>query len=222
MMEIDSFYVPECDDEGGERYYFRIGSCPCAEECSERSWHRVQATSFISADACKEIVKNHLTNSDKRRKTEDEADAILDMVEPDVVVESERDRKAYRDRIDGINVRKKRRVEENAEVDDDFTGARSSQGKVSGKGRSKNVSKGSQSQGDSIAEDWMLAVQQPTQPTTVPAVTSQSLGYWWTVSIARAVSSRRSRCLPKLQRRSTRERRRARLLRRRWWTNTMR
>jgi hypothetical protein len=63
---IDSFYVAECDDEGGERYY----------ECSERSWQR-------------EFVRHHLIHSDKHRKTEDEADDILDKVEPEMMVESE-------------------------------------------------------------------------------------------------------------------------------------
>jgi hypothetical protein len=112
------------------------------------------------------------------RKTEDEADDILDdKVEPEMM-ESERDRKLYREGIDRSN-EKKRKFEE---VDDDFTAtaaARSSQGKGK-KAKGKNVGKGSQSQGSqtyrgpasSSGEDLELALR---QPQSVP-VTTQSLG----------------------------------------------
>ena len=182
MQQIDSFYVKESDDEGGERYYFRIKSCPCAAECSDRIWQRVQATSFISADKCKDLVKMHLMHSDRHRKKESDADAILKDIDPEMLVETAGDRKLYRNSIDKTNAKKRPREEETTEGDDDAgarssqstAGARSSKGKGK-KGKGKNVRKGIQIYKGG-GEERELAVRHHAQPTTVPEVTAQSLG----------------------------------------------
>ena len=110
----------------------------------------------------------HLMNSDKHRKTEEEADAILEEVDPEIYKETERDRKEYREGIDKINAKKRAKAENTAEVDDDVTaGAESSHGKgKKGKSKGSQIYKGA----------GELAVRQPTQPTADTVLTIQRLG----------------------------------------------
>ena len=108
MDAIDSFYVPEDQDEGGPRMYWRVLKCPRCDECSDQAWNRVQAWSFISEDIAKDVVIKHLVNSSKHAMDEETAETYREDMEIEVLEETEAERKSYREQIDRIEKNKRK------------------------------------------------------------------------------------------------------------------
>ena len=100
--DIDSFYVPADNDDGGPRMYWRVLKCPRCDECSDQAWNRVRAWSFINEDTAKDVVIKHLVNSSKHSMDEDAAGSYREDMEIEVLEETGAERDAHRKQIDRI------------------------------------------------------------------------------------------------------------------------
>ena len=96
-MDNDSFYVPEEDDDGSTRTYFQcVSGCPVPETCSHQAFSRVATCSFKSREVVLENIKNHLMNSSLHFLDENAAEAALEKVRFEDVLETVVDREGYR------------------------------------------------------------------------------------------------------------------------------
>jgi hypothetical protein len=109
MDSIDSFYVAAELDIGGPRFYFRAVRCPFHDECSKNAWKKANTTSFLNREAVHTGVFEHLMKSGRHWKPYSEAKEAADSCEVEVVEETETQRAQYRDQIDKIAERKRKR-----------------------------------------------------------------------------------------------------------------
>ena len=174
MELIDSFYVPEDQDEGGPRMYYRVIKCPCRDDCSEQSWAKVQAWSFIDQEYAKNMVVNHLMKSSLHGMTEEEAESLRDEMEIQVIEETEKERDDYRKHIDRIE-RNKRKTQWEEPSKDSYKGGNKSNT------RYKSNGKGGDNKGGYGNGNGIVALQRQ-------AINPQSLGML-TDSIDRARGS---------------------------------
>ena len=182
MDAIDSFYVPEDQDEGGPRMYWRVLKCPRCDECSDQAWNRVQAWSFLNEDIAKDVVIKHLVNSSKHAMDEETAETYREDMEIEVLEETEAERKSYREQIDRIEKNKRKTQWEEPSKDSCKGSGSRCKGRQKGKygkggdgesgdGQGKGNGKGYDKGADIAPPPLTLNIQAPR-----PTLNSQSLG----------------------------------------------
>ena len=179
MDQIESFYVPADMDTGGSRFFHRAVRCPFHEECSRHSWSKARIVSFISEEAARKGVYEHLVTSGRHWKREAEAKTAAAECEIEIVEETEAEREQYRKQIDGIEDRKRQRddsPDRRSKSDDENKSKGKSKGKKgktrsSRGGRAEATSSSASSAAAQAADhEAQIVARQPTQ------VNSQNLG----------------------------------------------
>ena len=66
-MHVDHVIVPEADDDGTVRVFYKVPICPKPEECSETSWERACVRSYESPEVCLQKLERHLATSSLHR-----------------------------------------------------------------------------------------------------------------------------------------------------------
>ena len=92
----DAWLDEDDDCEDNTRTYWRLDACPAMCNCSTSAWRNAKAWSYKSPQQALGYVKNHLMASSLHHMSEEEADALLEGIEPEEFTEDFEERDKYR------------------------------------------------------------------------------------------------------------------------------
>ena len=92
----DAWLDEDDDCEDNIRSYWRLDVCPMLCDCSTGAWRNAKAWSYKSPQQALGYVKNHLMASSLHHMSEEDADALLEGIEPEEYTEDFKEREKYR------------------------------------------------------------------------------------------------------------------------------
>ena len=92
-------WIDEADDDGQDRLWWYVESCPLLEQCSRASWKKANCRSYESVEDALTILKHHLMTSGLHAMSDEDAELVLDHANVIHETETLADRDHYRKQV---------------------------------------------------------------------------------------------------------------------------